>query len=517
MAFRRLFANNRHDFLITRSTPALRAIAAATLVACAALVATACAGNMAASQGPSSRPVEAVSQSIAFAPAPNCGSFVATTRDAEGVDSPLVTFDSAWAIIYRTHWDTTFNGVNWLALRDSLRPRAAASRTRGELRAAISVMLSALRQSHFRLLPAEQIDGGLPEDSTPTDNSNGSGWPGMSLRYLDGSTAEVNTQESSTAQGSMVVSAVDTGGPAWTAGVRMGWTLNAIRGCSVKLSLAEIPADTNSRKRALEASRRVTAMLAGGEGERVPLTFRKPDGRLSETSVVYGQPPGRVTQLGNLPPMLSFLTWQRIDRGGKSTGLIAFNNWMPLLASRFDTAMDSLRNSDAIVLDLRGNPGGLGTMVAGIGGHFTDSVVLLGTEIRRNMQRRLLTNPRRIDSNGQTVKPFDGPLAILVDELSGSTSEIFASGMQAVGRARVFGTRTAGQALPAAVERLPNGDVLYHAIANFLNPSGTAVEGGGVLPDVVTPITLRSLVSGQDPALDAALAWAAASSGKAAK
>ena len=513
MALRCLFANNKRDFRATRSTPALRAITVATLSAWVALTATACAGNMAASQGASSRSIEAVNQSIAFASAPNCGSFAAATRDAEAVDSPLVTFDSAWTIIYRTHWDTTFNGVNWLALRDSLRPRAAASRTRGELRETISAMLSTLRQSHFRLLPAEQIDGGPLEGTVPASNSNGSGWPGMSLRYLGGG----GTREGGTREGSMVVSAVDTGGPAWAAGVRTGWTLSAIRGCSVSRSLAEIPTDTNSRRRALEASRRVMAMLAGSEGERVPLTFRKPDGRISETDVVYGEPPGSVTQFGNLPPMLSFLTWRRIDRGGQNTGLIAFNNWMPLLASRFDTAMDSLRNSDAIVLDLRGNPGGLGTMVAGIGGHFTDSVVLLGTEIRRDMQRRLLTNPRRIDSNGQPVKPFDGPFAIVVDELSGSTTEIFASGMQAVGRARVFGTRTAGQALPAAMERLPNGDVLYHAIANFLNPSGAAVEGGGVLPDVVTPITLRSLVNGQDPALDAALAWAAASSGRAAK
>ena len=47
--------------------------------------------------------------------------------------------------------------------------------------------------------------------------------------------------------------------------------------------------------------------------------------------------------------------------------------------------------------------------------------------------------------------------------MSGSASECFAGGMQSIGRARVFGQTSMGQALPALFDRLPNGDVLIHA------------------------------------------------------
>ena len=97
----------------------------------------------------------------------------------------------------------------------------------------------------------------------------------------------------------------------------------------------------------------------------------------------------------------------------------------------------------------------------------------------------------------------------MVDELSISTTEIFAGGLQALGRARVFGAQTSGQALPAVTERLPNGDILYHAIADFLSPTGKPLEGDGVRPDVLAPLSKRALLDGRDPALDAAVLWAA--------
>jgi carboxyl-terminal processing protease len=58
-------------------------------------------------------------------------------------------------------------------------------------------------------------------------------------------------------------------------------------------------------------------------------------------------------------------------------------------------------------------------------------------------------------------------------------------------------------------ERLPNGDILYHAIANFIGATGAPVEGAGVTPNRVIPLDRRALLGGLDPALDAAIEWAA--------
>ena len=97
--------------------------------------------------------------------------------------------------------------------------------------------------------------------------------------------------------------------------------------------------------------------------------------------------------------------------------------------------------------------------------------------------------------------------APLIDGLTGSASECFAGGMQSIGRARVFGQTSMGQALPALFDRLPNGDVLIHAYGDFVTADGTRLEGRGVIPDQLVPLTRADLLSGRDRTMDAALAW----------
>jgi carboxyl-terminal processing protease len=130
----------------------------------------------------------------------------------------------------------------------------------------------------------------------------------------------------------------------------------------------------------------------------------------------------------------------------------------------------------------------------------------------REATLQFVVNPQTVRADGTRVQPFDGPLAILVDALTASTSEVFTGGMKAIGRARVFGEATAGQALPALVATLPNGDRLMHVVADFTAPDGTRLEGGGVSPDVFVPLRREALLAGQDPTLEAALEWIASES-----
>ncbi|MFY7950382.1 MAG: hypothetical protein ACOVRP_14300, partial [Gemmatimonas sp.] len=140
----------------------------------------------------------------------SCGGGAATDgsslASAPAADA-LVTFDSAWTIIRRTHWDTTYNGVNWQAVRDELRPRAAAARTRGELRLVLADMVSRLRQSHFSIIPQEVSDATMGRgDGAARQGASGS--LGFDTRLVGSA---------------MLVTSIDTGGPAWQAGVRTGW------------------------------------------------------------------------------------------------------------------------------------------------------------------------------------------------------------------------------------------------------------------------------------------------------
>jgi carboxyl-terminal processing protease len=63
--------------------------------------------------------------------------------------------------------------------------------------------------------------------------------------------------------------------------------------------------------------------------------------------------------------------------------------------------------------------------------------------------------------------------------------------------------------LPARADRLPNGDILYHAIADFKTADGTLLEGRGVIPDEQVITKRADLLAGRDPVLEAALRWIA--------
>src|SRR5437870_12644360 len=139
-------------------------------------------------------------------------------------------------------------------------------------------------------------------------------------------------------------------------------------------------------------------------------------------------------------------------------------------------------------------------MAMGMAGWFIDkSDQRLGTMYTRQTPLKFVVNPR--------YPTYHGPLAILLDETSGSTSEVFAGGMKDLGRARIFGTRTAGAALPSTIERLPNGDGFQCATANYISESGKHLEGAGVTPDVEVAPSRELLLQGKDAALQSALHW----------
>ena len=119
---------------------------------------------------------------------------------------------------------------------------------------------------------------------------------------------------------------------------------------------------------------------------------------------------------------------------------------------------------------------------------------------RESKELRFPANPRLVNARGERVAAFTGPLAILVDSMSGSASECFAGGMQSIGRARIFGQPSMGQALPALFDRLPNGDVLIHAYGDFVTSDGTRLEGRGVIPDEIQPLDRQELLAGAGPA-----------------
>ena len=399
--------------------------------------------------------------------------------------SALASFDDAWQTINDTFYDPTFGGVDWAAVKVELRPRVETAASMDDARDVIRQMLARLKKSHFQLLAPSRKSVVRGPAIVPAE-----------IRILNGE---------------VVVTRVKTT-EARAAGLAPGQRLIEIDGMSLPDAVRHAEG-TDARSRAISAWQDAMRLLHGLDGSTAGISAKRPDGKDVSLKVPRSRPAGDVITFGNLPPFATTFEERTINAaGGRRVGYIAFNVWLAPLAERIATAVDHFRSHDGIVIDLRGNPGGIAAMISGTAGHFLADPVELGTMRTRQTPAPLSfkANPRIVTSDGRRVDVYRGPLAILVDELTGSTSEVFSGALQGLGRARIFGRQTMGEALPALTKQLPSGDVLVYAIGDFTTASGRALEGAGVLPDENVVLSIEVLARGVDPDLEAAVKWLAA-------
>lgn len=410
----------------------------------------------------------------------------------------LATFDSAWSRINSSYYDPDFRGLDWPGIRDELRPAVDDVETRGDLRDVLREMLSRLGESHFAILPEESVDQ-IDVDDDGADSDDGEAGPGdagLELRWVEGE---------------LTAFRVHDGGAADRAGVEPGWVVEAIGDRELdrwRRIVADAESETARVGLLTETVSAAASLLRGSVGTEVDLRVR--DGSGSTRSVTLTRTPvrGEFVRFGQLPAMAAYLTSERIDTGDACVGLIEFNVWMVPLVDDFNQAVDATDDCAGIVIDLRGNTGGVGGMVMSTAGSFFAERADLGVIQSRAGELRFVAMPRGVDTDGALRQAFTGRLALLIDERSMSTSEVFAAGLKSTGRARLFGTATPGYALPAMTIRLPSQDVLYHVISNLTDPDGQRIEGRGVAPDESLPLRRADLLAGRDAAREAAVRWA---------
>ncbi|MFN8571013.1 MAG: S41 family peptidase [Gemmatimonadaceae bacterium] len=403
----------------------------------------------------------------------------------------VAAFDTVWRLIRDTHYDRALKGLDWNAIGAEIRPRVERARSVADVRTALTDLISRLGDSHYGIIPAEAIAGA---DSGHA-GSHEYGDLGMEVRLVSGA---------------MVVTHVDADGAAARAGIATGWIVERVDSLDIPAILRGVAHTAGNFERRLAgvyAALAVQRRFAGEEGSGVHLTVRDPSDRKMQLTVSREASTAQIVRLGNLPPIVAQLSTERFLDPDGCVGLIRFSSWMPVLAAPFERAVREFRGCRGIILDLRGNLGGVAAMVMGTSGWFMSREDTLGILRTRDTELRYVSIPQHASGDGRRVDPYAGALALLVDGHSASTSEMFAAGLQDAGRARVFGDTTAGQALPATLYRLPNQDVLMYAVADFVTKRGTRLDRRGVIPDEVVPVRRPDLIAGRDLALQSAIRW----------
>jgi carboxyl-terminal processing protease len=474
---------------------------AARSVLVVAVLSLACAGQTPPSRGPSAavapdaaRPTDPPSfapLSAGAGPAPAAmGPSKVRLQIREAI------FTAAWTAVRDKDFDKTLAGQNWPALRAKYQPLALAAPDEPTFYRLLNEMLGALGQSHLEVHgPGDEAEAQAdePEPARPPGSAEvievgtGTGDPGMVIRSIEGKpTVTWVRPESSAAR----------------ARLRPGYVVTHIGGRAVGV-LAPSPRPLRPVEERFRLRRNAAHLLSGPSGSKVSVRFLDGDDKMHEAMLTRDPPARAAVQALLMPPIVPEV---RVSRLGE-VGLIAFNFFLlePILAE-VQKAIEGFRQSGAkaIVLDLRGNPGGFGGMAIPVAARLITRETSLGTIQFRDFANNLVAAP----SLG--VKSFAGKVVILTDEGSASTSEILAAGLQEAKRAIVVGESTVGAALGSTIEALPGGAVMQIPVAGFKTPKGIAIEGRGVQPDRRVLETRAALLAGHDPVLDEALVLARA-------
>jgi carboxyl-terminal processing protease len=171
-------------------------------------------------------------------------------------------------------------------------------------------------------------------------------------------------------------------------------------------------------------------------------------------------------------------TGRIVERDGKKIGvveLVSFSSGAHgVLRREIREVLD--KGADGIVLDLRGNGGGLLSEAQLVASVFIEDGRIVSTRGRSRPERVL-------DAEGDAIDE-DIPVVVLVDGGSASASEIVTGALRDRNRATIVGTRTFGKGLVQELKPLSNGGVLDITVANYYLPGGKTISKAGIKPAV---------------------------------
>lgn len=337
------------------------------------------------------------------------------------VVQPQKLFDRTWKIVYKEYYDSDLNHQNWTRWKTHYQGKI---KTDDDAKVAIDTMVASLNDPYTRFMSKKDF-----EDLTTSITSKIYG-------------IGVNIYSNS---GKIEVFNVIPATPADFAGLKQGDIIIAVDG-----------KETNG----MNVSE-VATLVRGPENSVVELTI------LRDSKKITKKIKRKEIKIKNVKSSV-------LDNHIGYIQIVSFMGGTT--PNEFMEALENTKNTDSIIIDLRGNTGGLLDNAVFIANMFIDNGEIVEIIYRNGYKKSINAN--------NTPKLLDKPVVVLVNGASASASEILSGALKDYKKAKLVGKKTFGKGLVQKVVPLPNQTGLNVTIAKYLTPKGTDINKLGIKPDI---------------------------------
>ena len=337
------------------------------------------------------------------------------------VVQPQKLFDKTWKVIYKSYYEPSLNHQNWYRWKTHYQGKI---KTDDDARVAIDTMIASLNEPYTRFMPQKDF-----EELTTSITSKIYGI-GVNI-YSNSGKIEVFNVIPST--------------PADFAGLKQGDILVAVDGKEINgMNVSE-----------------VAALVRGPENSVVELTLLRDNKKLTKKIK------RKEIKIKNVKSSI-------IDNHIGYIQIISFMGGTT--PNEFVEALENTKKTDSIIIDLRGNTGGLLDNAVFIANMFIPEGEIVEIIYRNGYKKSIKANSEQ--------KILNKPVVVLVNGASASASEILSGALKDYHKAKLVGKKTFGKGLVQKVVPLPNKTGLNVTIARYLTPNGTDINKLGIKPDI---------------------------------